>query len=38
VAGVCVRDEGGVVVGEIVGEADPGVVRSQVARILCQRW
>ncbi len=34
VAGVCVRDEGGVVVGEIVGEADPGVVRAQVARIL----
>jgi len=37
VAGVCVRDEGGVAVGKIVGEADPGVVRSQVARILCQR-
>jgi DNA-3-methyladenine glycosylase II len=34
VAGVCVRAEGGVVAGEIVGEADPGVVRAQVARIL----
>ncbi len=34
VAGVCVRDEGGVVVGEIVGDVDPGVVRVQVARIL----
>jgi DNA-3-methyladenine glycosylase II len=34
VAGVCVRAEGGVVVGETVGEADPGVVRAQVARIL----
>ncbi len=33
-AGVCVRDEGGVVAGEIVGEADPSVVRTQVARIL----
>ena len=34
VAGVCVRAEGGVVAGEIVGEADPGVARAQVARIL----
>ncbi len=34
VAGLCVRAEGGVVAGEIVGEADPGVVRAQVARIL----
>ncbi len=34
VAGVCVRDEGGVVVGEIVGDANPGVVRARVARIL----
>jgi len=34
VAGVCVRAEGGGVVGEIVGDADPGVVRAQGARIL----
>jgi len=33
-AGVCVRDEGGVVVGETVGKADRDVVRAQVARIL----
>ena len=35
-AGVCVRDEGGggVVAGEIVGEADSDAVRAQVARIL----
>ena len=32
--GVCVRDEGGVVAGEIVGEADSDAVRAQVARIL----
>ena len=32
--GVCVRSENGVVVGEVFGEADAGVVRSQVARIL----
>jgi len=34
VAGVCVREEGGVVVGEAVGDADGGVVRAQVAHIL----
>jgi len=34
VAGVCVREEGGVVVGEAVGDADGGVVRAQVAPIL----
>ncbi len=34
VAGVCVRDEGGVVVGEIVGDADASVVRTQIAHIL----
>ncbi len=34
VAGMCVRDEGGVVVGETVGTADRDVVRAQVARIL----
>jgi len=33
-AGVCVRDEDGVVVGETVGKADRDVVRAQVARIL----
>ena len=34
VAGICVRDEGGVVVGETVGKANRAVVRAQVARIL----
>ena len=34
VAGVSVRQEGGVVIGEVSGEADVGVVRRQVARIL----
>jgi len=34
VAGVCVREEGGVIFGEVSGEADVGVVRGQVARIL----
>lgn len=35
VAGVCVREEeGGVIFGEVFGEADPGVVGRQVERIL----
>ncbi len=34
VAGVCVREEGGVAVGEAIGDANVGVVRAQVARIL----
>lgn len=34
VAGVLVRSEGGVVVGDVYGEADPEVVERQVARIL----
>ena len=34
VAGVSVRQRGGVVFGEVFGEADVGVVRRQVARIL----
>jgi DNA-3-methyladenine glycosylase II len=33
-AGVCLRQPGGVVVGEVFGGADPGGVRDQVARIL----
>jgi DNA-3-methyladenine glycosylase II len=33
-AGVCLRQQDGVVVGEVFGEADPGAVRDQVARIL----
>ena len=33
-AGVCLRQPDGVVVGEVFGEADPGAVRDQVARIL----
>jgi DNA-3-methyladenine glycosylase II len=32
--GVCLRQPGEVVVGEAFGEADPGAVRDQVARIL----
>ncbi len=34
VAGVCIRDEGGTIVVEVVGDAEPEVVRDQVARIL----
>lgn len=34
VAGVCVREEGGALVGEVFGEADSEVVRGQVERIL----
>lgn len=34
VAGVCVRDEGGAVMVEVVGDGEPEVVRDQVARIL----
>jgi len=34
VAGVCIRAEGGAVVVEVVREAEPEVVRDQVARIL----
>ena len=34
VAGVRVRSEGEVVVGEVYGEADPAVMRKQVSRIL----
>lgn len=34
VAGVCIRAEGGTVVVEVVGDAEPEVVRNQVARIL----
>lgn len=33
IAGVCLRAQDNTIVGEIVGEADPTVVRSQVARI-----
>jgi DNA-3-methyladenine glycosylase II len=33
-AGVCLRQPDGVVVGEVFGEADPGAVRDQAARIL----
>jgi DNA-3-methyladenine glycosylase II len=33
-AGVCLRQPDGVVVGEVFGEPDPGVVREQVTRIL----
>lgn len=33
-AGVCLRAQDSTIVGEIIGEADPTVVRSQVARIL----
>ncbi len=34
VAGVCVHQEGGVVIGDVHGTADPAIVRRQVARIL----
>jgi DNA-3-methyladenine glycosylase II len=34
VAGVCVRSRADTVVGEVFGDADPGAVRAQVARIL----
>ncbi|MGH3147178.1 MAG: DNA-3-methyladenine glycosylase 2 family protein, partial [Rubrobacter sp.] len=34
VVGVCVWEEDGVVVGEVFGEADAGVVKRQVERIL----
>lgn len=34
VAGVCVREEGGVILGEVSGDADVQVVRRQVERIL----
>ncbi len=34
IAGVCLRSQDSTIVGEVVGEADPTVVRSQVARIL----
>lgn len=34
VAGVCIHDEGGTMVVEVVGDADLQVVRDQVARIL----
>ena len=34
VAGVCLHAEDTIVVGEVFGEADPAVVRSQVERIL----
>lgn len=34
VAGVCIRHQDETVVGEVFGEADPGAVRSQMARIL----
>jgi len=33
-AGVCVREEGGAIVGEVFGAADPAAVRAQVERIL----
>jgi DNA-3-methyladenine glycosylase II len=33
-AGVCLQQPGGVVAGEVYGEADPEAVREQVARIL----
>ena len=32
--GVCVREEGGVILGQVHGDADPEAVRSQVERIL----
>jgi DNA-3-methyladenine glycosylase II len=34
IAGVCLHAQDSIIVGEVVGEADPTVVRSQVARIL----
>ena len=34
VAGVCVREEGGVILGEVSGEAEVAVVKWQVERIL----
>ena len=34
IAGVCVRAEGGRVVGEVFGAADPAALRAQVERIL----
>lgn len=34
VAGVYVREEGGVILGEVFGSAEVGVVRGQVERIL----
>ncbi|MDQ2831607.1 MAG: DUF4276 family protein, partial [Chloroflexota bacterium] len=34
IAGVCLRGEGGWVVGEVFGAADPAAVAAQVARIL----
>src|SRR5579884_4286105 len=34
VAGVCVRERDGAVVGDVYGEAAPAAVRAQVARIL----
>ena len=34
VAGVCLRSEGDSVLGDVFGEADPAVARSQVERIL----
>jgi DNA-3-methyladenine glycosylase II len=34
VAGVCVREEGGVILGEVSGEAEMAVVKRQVERIL----
>ena len=34
IAGVCLRAQDSTIVGEAVGEADPTVVRAQVARIL----
>ena len=34
VAGVCVREEGGVILGEVSGDAGVGVVKRQVERIL----
>ncbi len=33
-AGVCIRAQGGGVIGEAVGDADPGAVRARFARIL----
>ncbi len=33
-AGVCVRDEGGALVGEVFGAANPAAARAQVERIL----
>ena len=34
VAGVCVREEGGVILGEVSGDAEVGVVKRQVELIL----